>query len=123
MRSAIARAAGAPVPNAIEQARLVAQLIAGKPAPEAQAPWFWSDQYDLKLQMAGLCAGHDQHVVRGDIEARSFIVFYLRAGRVLAADAINRVAEFNVAKKLVAEARIVDLADLADESRALKDLA
>jgi 3-phenylpropionate/trans-cinnamate dioxygenase ferredoxin reductase subunit len=111
------------VPNAIEQGRGVAQIIAGKPAHEPQAPWFWSDQYDLKLQMAGISAGHDAFVVRGTPESRSFLVFYLRDGRVIAADAINRVADFNVAKKLVAERRALDAADLADETKALKELA
>ncbi len=111
------------VPNAIEQARVVAHILSGKPVPELQAPWFWSDQYDLKLQMVGISAGHDALVIRGVPESRSFVVFYLRDGRVIAADAVNRVADFNVAKKLVVERRALDVADLADESRPLKDLA
>ncbi len=110
------------VPNAIEQGRVAAQIIAGQPAPELQAPWFWSDQYDLKLQMAGLSAGHDACVVRGVPTTRAFMLFYLRAGRVIAADSVNRVADFNVAKKLVAEQRVIDPAALADETRALKDI-
>jgi 3-phenylpropionate/trans-cinnamate dioxygenase ferredoxin reductase component len=111
------------VPNAIEQARVVAHILGGKPAPELQAPWFWSDQYDLKLQMVGISSGHDAFVIRGIPESRSFVVFYLRDGRVIAADVVNRVADFNVAKKLVVERRALDPADLADESRPLKDLA
>jgi len=111
------------VPNAIEQGRMVAQLIAGLPAPEPQAPWFWSDQYDLKLQMVGLSAGHDQEVLRGQIESRAFMVFYLREGALIACDAVNRVADFNIARKLVTEARRIDPAVLADEGLPLKDLA
>ncbi len=109
------------VPNAIEQARHVAQLIAGKPAPASAPPWFWSDQYDLKLQMVGISGADDQEVVRGDLAARSFMVFYLRAGRLIAVVAVNRVAEFNVAKKLVADQVTIDACVLADEARALKD--
>ena len=110
------------VPNAIEQARIVAQLIAGKPAPEPQVPWFWSDQYDLKLQMAGLCAGHDAVVVRGEPASRAFMLFYLHDQQVIAVHAINRVGDFNIAKKLVAEQRRVPGADLADEAQSLKDI-
>lgn len=110
------------VPNAIEQARIVAQLIAGKDAPEPQAPWFWSDQYDLKLQMVGLSGEHDQLVMRGSAESRSFMVFYLQGATVIAVDAINRVAEFNVAKRLVSERRQVDPVALADEAQDLKAL-
>lgn len=110
------------VPNAIEQGRHVAQLIAGLAAPVLTPPWFWSDQYDLKLQMVGISAGHDQQVLRGDITARSFMVFYLRAGKLIAVDAVNRVAEFNIAKKLVAAQPALDTDVLADESKALKDL-
>jgi 3-phenylpropionate/trans-cinnamate dioxygenase ferredoxin reductase component len=111
------------VPNAIEQARVAAQIIAGHAAPELQAPWFWSDQYDLKLQMAGLSSGHDATVMRGAPESRSFMIFYMREGHVIAADAVNRVADFNIAKKLVAEGRLISVDDLADETRALKDIA
>ena len=113
------------VPNAIEQARVAAQIIVGNPEPALQAPWFWSDQYDLKLQMVGLSAGHDVAVVRGVAQSRAFMIFYLHQGRVIAADAVNRVADFNVAKKLVTERRTMgeaDFADLADETRPLKDL-
>ena len=85
-------------------------------------PWFWSDQYDLKLQMAGLCAGHDAVVVRGEPASRAFMLFYLRDEQVIAVHAINRVGDFNIAKKLVAEQRRVPAADLADEAQSLKDI-
>jgi 3-phenylpropionate/trans-cinnamate dioxygenase ferredoxin reductase subunit len=95
------------VHNAVEQARSVAAAICGKSRPYRQVPWFWSDQYDLKLQIAGVNRGYDQTVLRGDPQSRSFAVFYLQEGRLLAVDAINRTAEFIAAKPLIeAHARI-----------------
>ena len=110
------------VPNAIEQARVAADTITGKLAPYAAIPWFWSDQYDLKLQAVGLADGHDQVVLRGSMEARSFVVFYLRAGVVIAADAVNKGGEFMVAKRLVGSRITPDVAVLCDPGRPLKDL-
>ncbi len=110
------------VPNALEQARVVAAWILGNPAPYAAMPWFWSDQYDLKLQSVGLSAGYDQAVVRGDMAARNFVIFYLAGGKLMAADAVNRPAEFMVAKKLVAAGAVVDVAALGDGAVALKTL-
>jgi 3-phenylpropionate/trans-cinnamate dioxygenase ferredoxin reductase subunit len=110
------------VPNAIEQARVAADTITGKMAPYAAIPWFWSDQYDLKLQAVGISDGHDQVVLRGDMAARSFIIFYLRQGTVIAADAVNKPGEFLIAKRLVGAATSPDSVGLADPSRPLKDL-
>jgi 3-phenylpropionate/trans-cinnamate dioxygenase ferredoxin reductase component len=111
------------VQNAMEQARAAAATLAGRPEPYRAVPWFWSDQYDLKLQMAGLSAGHDACVLRGDPAAgRSFAAFYLREGRLIAADAVNRAPEFVFAKKLVAARAPLDPAALADESVPLKSL-
>lgn len=110
------------VPNALEQARAAASVLAGKPRPNRSVPWFWSDQYDLKLQMVGLGQGHDRCVLRGDPASRRFVAFYLRDGVVIAADAISRPADFMVAKRLVAAGASADAAVLADESRSLKDL-
>ncbi|VFU07789.1 NAD(P)/FAD-dependent oxidoreductase [Methylocella tundrae] len=110
------------VPNALEQARTVAAVIAGKPAPAATAPWFWSDQYDLKLQMAGISEGYDELAIRGSTEGASFIAFYLKDGRVIAADAINRPAEFMASKRLIADRAKVSAKDLADDSVPLKSL-
>jgi 3-phenylpropionate/trans-cinnamate dioxygenase ferredoxin reductase component len=90
------------VPNAIHQAKVAAATLLGAPAPYSEVPWFWSDQYDLKLQIAGLSAGYDEVVVRGDPGARSFAAFYLRAGQLLAVDAVNSPREFIAGKKLVA---------------------
>ena len=85
-------------------------------------PWFWSDQYDLKLKMAGLSQGHDRFVLRGSIEERSFSAFYLKGDRVLAVDTVNRIPEFMLAKRLVAERIAVDAERLADDSVPLKTL-
>lgn len=110
------------VPNALEQARTAAACIAGKPRPYNAVPWFWSDQYELKLQMVGLSQGYDQVVLRGSPAARSFIAFYLRNGKVIAADAISRSQEFMLARRIVSERIAVDVSRLADESVPLKTL-
>lgn len=110
------------VPNALETARLAAAHIAGKPAPAATAPWFWSDQYDLKLQMVGLSHGSDRLVLRGDARTESFCAFHFKDGVLIAADCVNRSAEFLLAKKWVgARARLSPDA-LADTSVDLKTL-
>ncbi len=110
------------IPNALEQARVAADTIMGKLVPYAAVPWFWSDQYDLKLQAVGLADGHDQVVLRGDMAARSFLVFYLRAGVLIAADAVNKPGEFMLAKRLVAAGTRLDTAALTDAARPLKEL-
>ncbi len=111
------------VQNAMEQGRAAAHAMLGKAVPYQMVPWFWSDQYDLKLQMVGLSAGFDQSVMRGDpATQRHFATFYLRDGVVIAADAISRPQDFMVAKKMVASRLRIDPAQLADESVALKTL-
>lgn len=110
------------VPNALEQARCVAATLTGKPRPPAAAPWFWSDQYELKLQMVGLSEGYEHLVTRGATDSSSFIAFYLKEGKVIAADAVNRPAEFMAAKRLVGERMSAPLDALADESVSLKTL-
>jgi len=90
------------VPNAIHQAKVAAAALLGAPTAYSEVPWFWSDQYDLKLQIAGLSTGYDQVVLRGDPAARSFAAFYLRGGQLLAVDAVNSPREFIAGKKLVA---------------------
>ncbi len=112
------------VGNAVEQAKAAAATICGKTKPDHSLPWFWSDQYDLKLQMVGLNGGYDQLVLRGDpSKGRSFTAFYLREGALIAADCVNRPAEFMLSKKLIAERRKIDPAALADETRPFKELA
>ncbi len=110
------------VPNALEQARAAASLLAGKPKPNQSVPWFWSDQYELKLQMVGLSQGHDECVLRGDPATRRFIAFYMREGAVIAADAVSRPADFMLAKRMVAARLAVDAQALADEAVPLKSL-
>jgi len=111
------------VPNATEQARIAAAAICGKTVPPHGAPWFWSDQYDLKLQMVGLSDGYDEVVLRGDPESESFIAIYLKNGGVIAADAVNRIGDFMAAKRLVAEGKAIPREALADESESLKAVA
>jgi 3-phenylpropionate/trans-cinnamate dioxygenase ferredoxin reductase subunit len=111
------------VPNATEQARIAAAAICGTKAPPAGPPWFWSDQYKLKLQMVGLSDGYDEVVLRGDPASESFIAVYLKNGGVIAADAVNRIADFMTAKRLVAEARVIPGTALADDSEPLKAIA
>jgi len=110
------------VHNAMTQARTVAANLAGKHTPYGELPWFWSDQYDLKLQIAGLSEGYDQSVVRGDPETRSFTVFYLKDGTLIAADSVNAMQDHLVCRKLAAAAPRLPPEQLADTAVALKDL-
>jgi len=110
------------VPNAAEQARVCAAAICGKPTPYSAIPWFWSDQYDLKLQMVGLSEGYDQLVMRGDVAKESFCAFYLRNNVLIAADAVNRPQEFMLAKRMVADRVPATAAQLRNEGVSLKSL-
>lgn len=105
------------VPNAVDQAKAAAAAICDKEAAYSTHPWFWSDQYDIKLQIAGLNQGYDQVVIRGDQGVgRSFVAWYLKEGKLLAADCVNRPKEFITAKQLLAKSLPVDAAALCDES-------
>jgi len=108
------------VPNAVEQAKTAVLSICGEDIPYDQIPWFWSDQYDVKLQTVGLCQGYDEMVVREDSNARKMAVFYLHQGRLIAVDALNSPAEFMVSKKLVASRAKPDRELLADASTPMK---
>ena len=112
------------VQNALDQAKVAAATICGKPKAYNTLPWFWSDQYDLKLQIAGLSQGFDQVVIRGDItQGRQFAAFYLKEGRLLAVDAINSPKEFMIAKRVLAGKPVnPDTAKLADTSLDIKDI-
>jgi 3-phenylpropionate/trans-cinnamate dioxygenase ferredoxin reductase component len=110
------------VPNALEQARAAASWLCGKPQPSIALPWFWSDQYDLKLQTVGLSQGHDHCVVRGDPQTRNFSAFYLQKGRLLAVDAVNRPAEFMLCKRMLAKPLVIDVERLHDDAIPLKAL-
>jgi len=111
------------VPNALGQARAAAATLCGSPRAYDAVPWFWSDQYDLKLQMVGLSHGHDRVIIRGRPEERSFITYYLQAGRIIAADAVNRPKDFLAAKRLVGELAQIAPEGLADESRPVQSSA
>lgn len=108
------------VPNAMEQARVVAANICGGDKAYSSYPWFWSDQYELKLQMVGFSADGDTQVVRGDMANNQFAVFYLKDGALVAADAVNSPKEFMICKQLVGKK--VDADILADPSVDLKSL-
>lgn len=110
------------VQNANDMATTVAKAIAGQPEPYQSVPWFWSNQYDLRLQTVGLSLGHDQTVVRGDVAARSFSVVYLREGRVIALDCVNAAKDYVQGRALVVEGVRPDLELLKDASIALKSL-
>jgi len=102
------------VHNALEQAKSAAGAMCGKLIEYAQVPWFWSDQYDLKLQIAGLSGAHDKVVIRGSMEKRAFAAFYLLGNVILAVDAVNSPHEFMASKQLIASKTPVDLDRLAD---------
>ncbi len=109
------------VPNATDQAKTAAQAICGKPKPYNALPWFWSDQFDLKLQIAGLSGGYDDIVLRGDPGAgRSFAAFYFKGSQLLAVDAVNRPQEYMVGKRLIPQTmgtgKTIDKKALADET-------
>ncbi len=110
------------VQNANDQATCVARAILGNPEPYGATPWFWSNQYDLKLQTAGISAGYDATVLRGDPAMRSFSVIYLKAGRLIALDAVNMVKDYVQARKLIEEGAVIAPEDLADTTRPLKEL-
>ena len=110
------------VQNANDQATCVARAILGNPEPYTATPWFWSNQYDLKLQTVGISAGHDATVLRGDPAARSFSVSYLKGGKLIALDAVNMVRDYVQARKLIEEGAVIAPEDLADTTRPLKEL-
>ena len=110
------------VQNAIEQGKSAAAALVGKTRPFTAAPWFWSDQYDVRLQMAGLSAGHDKVVVRGDRAARRFSVFYFRGETLLAVDTVNRAPDHIAARKLLDAGKSPTFAQAADEGFALAAL-
>jgi 3-phenylpropionate/trans-cinnamate dioxygenase ferredoxin reductase component len=110
------------VHNAIEQGKIVAAAILGRDRPAEDVPWFWSDQYDIKLQIAGLSHGYDRIVVRGDPAARKFAAFYLRDGALLAVDAVGSPMEFMASRQLIARAARPDPDALADPGVSMKDI-
>ena len=110
------------VQNAHDMAVCAARGIMGEPAPYDALPWFWSNQYDLRLQTAGLSNGYDAEVVRGSMEDRSFSVVYLREGRVIALDCVNRTRDYAQGRKLVEARAQIAPELLADSEASLKDM-
>lgn len=110
------------VQNANDQATTAARAITGNPEPYKATPWFWSNQYDLKLQTVGLSTGYDQIVVRGDPADRSFSIIYLRNGCVIALDCVNAIKDYVQGRKLLEARAEIDPVALADDIRPLKEL-
>ena len=110
------------VQNAIDQAKVAAASLLGEVQPYDTVPWFWSDQYDVKLQIAGLSQHHDQVVLRGDPSTSSFAAFYLRDGNLLAVDAVNSPKEFMLGKRLILQRAAPAPEQLADPATDLGEL-
>ncbi|WP_432470982.1 NAD(P)/FAD-dependent oxidoreductase [Amphritea sp. HPY] len=110
------------VQNAVDQAKTIASCIVGNKKAYNSIPWFWSSQYNLKLQIAGLSQGYDQLVIRGDATSDSVSFFYLKERRVIACDAVNQVSDFMSSKKLIERKIIVDPAQLISTEVAIKSL-
>lgn len=108
------------VQNASDQAKVAASDVLGRPAPSAEVPWFWSDQYHIKLKSAGVRLGYDEVVIHGDPEEDSFSAHYLAAGRLLALDCINRPADFARGRNLLKGQAEVDMADNIDSAKPLR---
>jgi 3-phenylpropionate/trans-cinnamate dioxygenase ferredoxin reductase subunit len=111
------------VPNALEQAKQAACDITGRPPPAPETPWFWSDQYDLKLQIAGLPFDVDHRVVRGEPAGAQFAVFHMKGDRIQAVEAVNSPAEFMGGRLLIGAGRPVSREKLADPAISMKEVA
>jgi 3-phenylpropionate/trans-cinnamate dioxygenase ferredoxin reductase component len=110
------------VQNANDQATIAAKAICGELVEYGATPWFWSNQYDLKLQTVGLSTGYDQTVLRGDPATRSFSVIYLKGGQVRALDCVNMVKDYVQGRKMVEARAVIDPAKLADTQVPLKEM-
>jgi len=110
------------VQNANDQAKVAAGHIVGDAQPYHAIPWFWSNQYDLRLQTVGLSTDYDAQILRGDPETRSFSVVYMRGGKVIALDCVNATKDYVQGRKLVIEGELLDVEALADASIPLKEV-
>ncbi|MBS0491121.1 MAG: FAD-dependent oxidoreductase [Proteobacteria bacterium] len=111
------------VPSALEQAKQAASAITGRPAPTPEVPWNWSDQYDLKLQIAGLPFDADRVLLRGDPASGKFAVFHLKGDQVQSVEAINSPPEFMMGKQLIANRKPINAEKLADPTVSMKEVA
>ncbi len=110
------------VANAADGAAAIARAITGAPAQTAGPPWFWSNQYDLKLQTIGLTHDADEVILRGNSADRRFALIYLREGKVIALDCVNNVRDYVRGRKLIESGRLFDRVRLADPLTPLKSL-
>jgi len=110
------------VQNANDQAKTAVAHIMGKEEPYNAVPWFWSNQYDLKLQTVGLSVGFDQAVLRGDPKERSFSVIYLKGGKVIALDCVNAVKDYVQGRAHVLSGAVLDLDQAGDAGVPLKEV-
>lgn len=110
------------VQNANDQAMIVTKEILDKGEDYAAVPWFWSNQYDLKLQTIGLSIGYDQEILRGEPDSGSFTVIYLREGKIIAIDCVNRPSDFIQGKTIIQQSIFIPIEQLSDHSQALKDM-
>jgi len=111
------------VPNALEQAKQVAAALTGRPAPAPEVPWFWSDQYDLKMQIAGLPFDGDSLLIRGDPGDAKFAVFHLKGDLIQAVEAVNAPPEFMAGRQLIGSRRPIARERLADGAISMKEVA
>lgn len=109
------------VPSAIEQAKQVAHAIVGRPPPPPEVPWFWSDQYNIKLQIAGIAIGANQNILRGTRADGKFSVFHLRGDHVVAVEAINSTPDFMLGRQLIARKTPILANNINDISKPLKE--
>ncbi|EQB14951.1 NAD(P)/FAD-dependent oxidoreductase [Sphingobium lactosutens] len=110
------------VQNANDMATIAAKGILGTPERYENVPWFWSNQYDMRLQTVGILGGYDEELVRGDPKTESFSVIYRRKGKVVAIDTVNAMKDYVQGKMLVTDGFLLDAADLTDATRPLKDV-
>lgn len=111
------------VQNAIDQAKHAALAMLGRPLPYREIPWFWSDQYDLKLQIAGVPWPGDRLVRRGDPESRKFAMFHLRDGAISAVEAVNAAPEYLVGRRLIGQGTVIPPERLADTAIPMKNIS
>lgn len=110
------------MPNAVSQARAAAASLLGRPAPAPEVPWFWSNQHDLRLQMAGIAEGYDELVVRGNPDSERFSVLYYRGGALLAVNAVNSPADYLAVRKALGSGTPIPPERARDAATPLKDL-
>lgn len=111
------------VQNANDMATTAAKAIVGMEEPYCSVPWFWSNQYDLRLQTVGLSTGYDEEVIRGNVSSRSFSVIYLKQGRIIALDCVNATKDYVQGKRLIEAGAHATATALSDPTTVLRELA